>query len=226
MWTTILGTLAALALGTHLVLRFLRAVRAQREAPDRLFGMARAILDDSRFEPTGAVGYPQLAGRYRGHHVQVRAVIDTLAVRKLPSLWLLVTIPEPLPLKATFDLMMRAAGSTTFSNFERLPLAVERFPDFPAHGTVRTDDPEHLPPPHVIAPHLGIFSDPHAKELLITPKGVRIVWQLGEAERGPYGIFRQAEFGDARLEPGLLAAILDRLIAIRGSVIDWRGKDG
>ena len=120
--------------------------------------------------------------------------------------------------------MMRPAGPTTFSNFERLPIALDRLPDFPDFAIARTDDPDHLPPPHMIAPHLGMFNSPHAKELLITPKGVRIVWQLAEAERGRYGIFRQAEFGDVRLEPELLSTILDRLVAIRQSVIDWSGS--
>jgi hypothetical protein len=223
MWSTVLGTLAALAVGVHLVSRYRKASRARREAPDRLFGSARAVLSGSYFEDTGSVGYPQLVGHYRGHPVQVRAVVDTLAVRKLPSLWLLVTIPEALPLKATFDLMMRPTGPTTFSNFERLPIALDRLPDFPDFSIVRTDDPNHLPPPHVIVPHLGMFASPRGKELLITPKGVRIVWQLAEAERGRYGIFRQAEFGDVRLEPELLSTILDRLIAIRQSIIAWSG---
>jgi len=224
MWSTVFGTLAALAIGAHLVSRYRKASRAQREAPDRLFGAARAVLSDSYFEATGSVGYPQLAGRYLGHPVRVRAVVDTLAVRKLPSLWLLVTIPEPLPLKATFDVMMRPAGPTTFSNFERLPIALDRLPDFPEFAIARTDDPDHLPPPHMIAPHLGMFTSPRAKELLITPNGVRIVWQLAEAERGRYGIFREAEFGDVRLEPELLSTILDQLVAIRQSVIDWSGS--
>jgi len=196
-------------------------VQAEREAPDKFFGAAKTVLDDPRFEPTGSVGLPELQGRYRGHPVRIRAVVDTLAVRKLPALWLLVTIPEPMPIKATFDLMMRPAGPTTFSNFDRLPDTLDPLPDFPLHGVVRSDDPDHLPPAHVISPHLGLFADPPAKELLITPKGVRIVWQLGEGSRGAYGIFRQAEFGDVRLEPALLGSILDRLMAIREAVIRW-----
>jgi hypothetical protein len=222
MWSTVFGLLAALALGSHFVPRCIKAIRARQEAPERLFGAARAIFDESHFEATGSVGYPQLAGNYRGHRVQVRPVIDTLAVRKLPSLWLLVTIPNPLPLSATFDLMMRPAGPTTFSNFERLPITLRHLPGFPDLGVVRTDDPKHLPPSCLIAPHLGLFADPHAKELLITPKGVRIVWQLAEAERGRYGVFRQAEFGEVRLEPGLLRAILDQLIAIQQTIIQWK----
>jgi hypothetical protein len=222
MWSIFFGSLAAIGLGGHLASRCIKTRRAQEEAPQRLFGAASAIFDESHFEATGSVGYPQLVGNYRGHFVQVRPVIDTLAVRKLPSLWLLVTIPTPLPLTATFDLMMRPAGPMTFSNFERLPVTLAHLPDFPELCVVRTDDPAQLPPFCLIAPHLGIFADPHGKELLITPKGLRIVWQLGEAERGRYGVFRQVEFGEVRLAPGLLQTILDRLIAIQQAVIQWK----
>jgi hypothetical protein len=222
MWSAVFGSLAAVGFGTHLLSKFIKARRAHQEAPERLFGAASAIFDESYFEATGSVGYPQLVGNYRGHFVQVRPVIDTLAVRKLPSLWLLVTIPTPLPLTATFDLMMRPAGPMTFSNFERLPVTLAHLPDFPELCVVRTDDPAQLPPFCLIAPHLGIFADPHGKELLITPKGLRMVWQLGEAERGRYGVFRQVEFGEVRLAPGLLQTILDRLIAIQQAIIQWK----
>lgn len=222
MWSTVFGSLAAAGFGSHLLSKFIKARRAHQEAPERLFGAARAMFDELYLEATGSIGYPQLAGHYRGYSVQVRPVIDTLAVRKLPSLWLLVTIPTPLPLTATFDLMMRPAGPMTFSSFERLPVTLPHLPDFPDGCVVRTNDARQLLPFCLIAPHLGMFADPHAKELLITPKGVRIVWQLAEAERGRYGVFRQVEFGEVRLAPDLLRAILDRLIAIEQAIIRWK----
>jgi len=46
--------------------------------------------------------------------------------------------------------------------------------------------------------------------------------ELGEAERGRYGVFRQVEFGEIRLAPGLLQTILDRLIAIQQAIIQWK----
>jgi hypothetical protein len=224
MLSSILGSLATLLVAALLVRRFVRAKRARAEAPERLLGRAKALLDDPRFEEKSAADYPQLVGRYRGFVVQVRPVVDTLAVRKLPALWLLVTIPEPLPVRATFDLMMRPAGPTTFSNFDHLPVTLDRLADFPELAVVRTDDPEHVLPAHVVAPHLGIFRDRRAKELLIAPKGVRLVWQLAEADRTKYGIFRQAEFGDPVLDPEVLQLILDRLVAIREAIIAWKGK--
>ena len=38
---------------------------------------------------------------------------------------------------------------------------------------------------------------------------MRIVWLLAEAERARYGVFRQAAFGGARLDPALIERLLD-----------------
>jgi hypothetical protein len=63
-----------------------------------------------------------------------------------------------------------------------------------------------------------------AKELLITPKGLRMVVQMAEADRARYGVFRQADFGEVTLEAALLRDILDRLIALRAAILDWQGS--
>jgi len=47
------------------------------------------------------------------------------------------------------------------------------------------------------------------------------VWQAAEADRVRYGIFRQAEFGEAALDPALVRDLLDRLIALRHSILTW-----
>jgi hypothetical protein len=219
--TTILGIAAAVGLAFYLAAKLRTASRKRAAAPDALFASVKPLIENARYEGQELAGYPQLVGRYRGLPVRLHPVIDTLAIRKLPSLWLLATIPEPLPLGATFDLMMRPAGPTTFSNFDHLPVTPDSIPDLPLHAVVRTDDPHHVLPHHVVAPHLDIFQDARAKELLITPKGVRLVWQLAEADRVRYGVFRQAEFGNVELDPVLTRDLLDRLIALRQSILQW-----
>lgn len=221
MWSTVLGIVAAIGLSALLARQFLVRRARQRREPLELFGKATALLEGARIEPGPTVGSHRLSGRYRDLPVQVQTVVDTLNVRKLPSLWLMVTIPEPLPLNATFNLMMRPAGPTTFSNFDDLPVTMERPPDFPEHAVLRTDDPAHVLPAHVLARYLEPFYGPMAKELLINSKGIRMVVQMAEAERARYGVFRQAEFGEVALEAPLLRDILERLIAIRAAILDW-----
>lgn len=218
---TILGLIVAAGLTIRFAMKLTAAARKKRQAPDDFFARVKPLIEDARFEGEELAGYPQLIGKYRGLGVRLYPVVDTLSVRKLPSLWLLATIAEPLPLGATFDLMMRPAGPTTFSNFDRLPVTLEGLPDLPLHAVVRTDDPEHVLPHHVVTPHLGIFHEPWAKELLITPKGCRLVWQLAEADRVRYGVFRQADFGEVTLAPDLVRDLLDHLIALRKSILQW-----
>jgi hypothetical protein len=219
--TTILGLAAAIGLAIHFFAKLRREAKKRVNAPDLFFASIKPLIEDAHYEGGDVAGYPQLVGHYRDLAVRLHPVIDTLAIRKLPSLWLLVTIPETLPLKATFDLMMRPAGPTTFSNFDLLPVTLEQAPDLPLHAIVRTDDPQHVLPHHVVAPHLDIFADPRAKELLITPKGLRLVWQVAEADRVRYGVFRQAEFGEVALDAQMVRNLLDRLVALRLSILDW-----
>ncbi|RVD48265.1 hypothetical protein EN746_24420, partial [Mesorhizobium sp. M8A.F.Ca.ET.023.02.2.1] len=62
------------------------------------------------------------------------------------------------------------------------------------------------------------FADGRAKELLITPNGVRIVWLLAEAERARYGVFRQAAFGDTRIDATLIERLLVSLSKLRDAI--------
>ena len=70
-------------------------------------------LDGASLKP-GALGYPILIGRWHGHQSVAEPVVDTLGVRKLPSLWLKVTVEMPVATGACLDLMMRPLGTEFF----------------------------------------------------------------------------------------------------------------
>ena len=63
------------------------------------------------------------------------------------------------------------------------------------------------------------FQDPRVKELVLSPKGLRIVILAEEADRSRYLIFREAEMGRTPLPPARLEPLLDRLAAIRKDVL-------
>ena len=185
----------------------------------QFYARAEGVLEHGEIENPNSLGYPRLVGRYHGLPVQVLPIVDTLPARRLPALWLLVTLQSALPVAGRFDLMMRPTAPTTFSNFDLLPITLQRHPDFPHEAVVRTDDEEHVLPAHIVVPHLDVFENPRAKELLITSNGVRIVWLIAEANRARYGVFREADFGEVDLDPELLVSLLDRLIALRESIL-------
>ena len=62
------------------------------------------------------------------------------------------------------------------------------------------------------------------KELLISPRGLRLVLQMAEADRARYGVFRQADFGEAVLEASMLQDMLVQLAAIRRAILDWNAR--
>ena len=63
----------------------------------------------------------------------------------------------------------------------------------------------------------SFLAEPTTKELLVTPRGVRLVVRLAEAERGTYLLFRDAQFAHRPLEPEWVRALLDRALAILGA---------
>ena len=224
MWQTILGLLLAALLAGLLVRHLLRAEAARRAEPERLFRDAMPVLDNAEPKAGETAGTFLLAGTFRGHEVRVTALADTLAVRKLPGLWLMITLPGPLPVTATLDMMMRPAGVTSFSNFDLLPFSLETPPGFPAHLVARSDQPEPPLPFDIVARHIGPLEDRRGKELLITPKGLRLVMLLAEADRARYGVFRQADFGGATVDPELLSRGIEHLLDLRQDILTWHDQ--
>ena len=178
----------------------------------------RTAIADAADVSDGTAGVVTWEGSWNGRRVQIRTIVDTLATRKLPARWLSVSITEPVAVPGTFDLMMRPGSPTTFSNFDHLDHTLPKNSAFPAEAVARTDRKGIRFPLETIAGHLEIFAEGRAKELLITPKGVRIVWLLAEAERARYGVFRQAEFGGATLDPALIEKLLVFVSGLRDAI--------
>lgn len=210
--------IALAALGVWLALSLLRETRARAASRAGYFDAVRSLFDggETRMEPTG---FPRMTGRRGGLAFDLQAIPDTLTFRKLPALWVLVTLPEPLPLEATLDLMARPSGNEPFTKFATLPQSLPTPPDLPKDVAIRTDDATRIPLPDLIGTHADLFHDPRVKELVLSPKGLRIVILAEEADRGRYLIFREAEMGRSPLPPSRLEPLLDRLAALRQDVL-------
>lgn len=195
-----------------------RAIKRQRAAFFEdcldLFSEARLAQDD--------VNYPVLEGRYAGHRVRLEPVVDHVVVRKLPSLWLLVTVFGDLPIKGTVDFLVRPQNTEFYSPSAGLPESLPIPPGWPRHAHFRTDMADRSVPVALLAPHMSVFDDPRTKEIAVTPRGVRIVYQAGQAERAYYLVLRQARFDDLRLDRELARRLLDRAIAVYNSVDSLR----
>jgi hypothetical protein len=213
--------LALATLGLWLALRLIRETRERAAARAAYFDAVKPLFDggESRLQPTG---FPRMTGRRGGLAFDLQAVPDTLTFRKLPALWILISLPESLPLEATLDLMARPSGNEPFTRFATLSQSLPTPSVLPKEIAVRSDDALRIPPPELIAAHAGLFTDPRVKELVLSPKGLRIVILAEEADRGRYLIFREAELGRTPLPPSRLEPLLDRLAALRKDVLALR----
>ena len=212
----------AIIIGLGLLLLLWRQWRAAEQKllaqPQHLFSEVLDLLHEPEIVQGEAIGTWLVSGRYKGQFFQLKAIIDTLATRKLPSLWLMLTLPRPQKLEATLDLVMRPTALTSFSNFDFLPHTLETPADFPAHAVIRTDDPERCPAVDIFREHLTLFETRAGKELLISPQGLRIVVQVAEVDRLRYGVFREANFGDTVIDRELTSQCLETLLALQESL--------
>lgn len=206
--------LAAILLAVGILVWIYRRDRKRFEAERAmLFDDLRGILTDSVLT-RAELDYPKLRGEYRGHKVVVDAVLDNLAVRKVPSLWLRVTILADIPFAGSCDILARAhnvefyAPSNSFDHVLPLPQG------WPEHLTIKSDDPDAVPPRSLLNRHIEVFADERVKELLVTPHGVRLVRQAAQASRAEYLVLRQSLFGPVVVPKAQVIELLDRALAL------------
>jgi hypothetical protein len=215
-------SLLAAALGaTALWLAWMTAVaaKARKTARATYFRQLEPLFQSTmiRIEPTG---FPRMSAQGQEATFDLQALPDSLTFRKLPALWVMVTLPAPMPVTATLDIMARPAGNEPFSRFANLPQSLPCPPSLPEGTGLRSDNATGVPPFEVIAPHLAIFADPKVKELVISPKGLRLVILADEAERGRFLIFRDAEVGKTPLPQDRLLPLIDTLLALRQTLTE------
>ncbi len=198
--------------------RLARAQAGRAHAREHYFTPTNALFDRvvARRQPTG---FTRVSGHVGANLIDLQALPDSLTYRKLPSLWVMISLPQPLPVAATLDIMTRPTGMEVFSHYSSLPHGLP-CPAFLPDGTgIRSDDPGHVLPEALIARHAALFADVRVKELLISPKGLRIVFQGDQADRGKYLLFRDAELGRQPLAPARVKAVLDLLLALKADIL-------
>lgn len=211
--------LAALFGATALWLAWatVQAHKARTAARAGYFRAVEPLFDSvtTRIQPTG---FARMTAQVDGTAFDLQAIPDSLTFRKLPALWVMLTLPAPMPARATLDIMARPAGNEPFSHFANLPHSLPCPASLPDGTALRSDDATGVPPLDLIAPHLAVFADPKVKELVISPKGLRLVILADEAERGRFLIFRDAEVGTSPLPAARITPLISALIALRDTL--------
>ncbi len=164
------------------------------------------------------VDFPELRGRYQGYEIVLKLVADNIGYRKIPSLWLLATVKSPVPYKGILDFLVRPQNIEFFSPYIRLEHDLPIPVGWPTHALLRSDDPDQAPPLHLLDDAVALFDEAKMKELLISPRGVRLVCQVDQAKRSEYLVLRSLDFENSSLDPELVCMLLDNIILIHSQL--------
>lgn len=161
----------------------------------RLLDEASGLVDDPAFG-LSPDQFPIVTGRIAdGRKVKIELIADTMVTRRLPQLWLSVTVLEAgvrdIP---ALGALARPTGSEYYSLVPGLP--------------------EWMAPPEIGVPLLmrgsadvtsaqalaagkhfrALFADLSVKEAVITPRAARVIYQASQGGRAAHMLLRQAQF--------------------------------
>ncbi|AOF93276.1 hypothetical protein [Sinorhizobium sp. RAC02] len=206
-------SLAACALLAVLATREHRKTVAQRH---RLLDEAGAVLEAPRFG-LSADHHPMVSGVLEdGTQVTLDVVTDTMVTRRLPQLWLRVTLQDGISHAwPTIGVLARPTGSEYYSAVhglnEWLTPPMTQVPML-MRGSANARDEQWQPLRHSLA---GLVADPRLKEAVVTPRMIRVVVQAAEGERSAHLLLRQARFAVDTVPQSTIRQALDLAMELR-----------
>ena len=111
---------------------------------------------------------------------------------------------------------MRPQNTEFYSPSAGLPLSLRIPAGWPQQRCCAPTSRTHLSRIEPLSPHMPMFDDQKTKEV-VTPRGVRIVYQASQGERAYYMVLRQPEFGAAVFPAALARRLLDQAMAVYNS---------
>ena len=210
----------ALAACGLLAWRLLQIARAQAAQRSAALDDCTALLSGASVNDSGS-DYPILRGGYRGADFEVQPLLDHVGFRKLPSLWLLVTLRDTLPVPGRLDVLLRPQNIEFYADGNGTPelpgRRIDLPPDWPAHHLARLGGADWSPPLGALREAVGELLDTSAlKQLLVTPRGLRLVVRAGGVKRADYLVLRSLMPEQRRVPPELLRGALDAALRVRG----------
>jgi hypothetical protein len=183
-----------------------RATRNKAAIFDQCLGLFDRVLVKKAPD-----GYPRMSGYLDGRRVVLSLIPDTMTIKRLPQLWLSVTIASHAD-SAKMAIVARPRGDEFFCTTYRRRLPVPSWlpQDSAIYGETEAADAllERLRPDLESA-----FTDPRVKELSFGSGAIRALYRLAEGERGAHLLLRQAAFAPY-LDQQQLAALCSMLIRV------------
>jgi hypothetical protein len=211
--TVICIALAVVAVG---VLIGVQRAHAQRVAAERraLLAVALPLFADATISQHG-IGYPTLSGTDRGHRVAIQLVVDSLTLRRLPRLWLVVSVFRPTGLAGPVDILCEPQVPAMVTPAERFRNVHPAPADWPDDVRVATPGPE-MPDLQPFEPAVAVLSEPETKGILAGPGGVRVVQELARGDLGHWRAVRRVKFDVEAPSRARVARLLDAAQQVAG----------
>lgn len=210
------GLLSAGALAS-LAWLHLRGVKRTRGARAAYMSEAMALIDNSVVTQT-SIDYPTIEGLFAGRKIRIEPHLDIIALRKLPSLWMMVTAEMARPVEGTLSVMMRPRNLEYWSPFGELGIEVATPSGWPEHAHIRAGTARATRLLDVVEHHADFLRDPRGKEILVTGRHVRLTWLAAEGDRARYLVTRQASFEGATLTRDNALALLQRAVMLAEAI--------
>jgi hypothetical protein len=176
-----------------------------------LLDEACSLLDGSQIA-MAPDQFPIVTGRIDdGRQVRLELIADTMVTRRLPQLWLKVTLSESGTRGGpTFGALARPTGSEYYSLVHGLPEWLA--PPETGISLLMRGDGRHTPAQSALvnAHFQQLFADPLLKEAVISPGVARVIYQASQGERAAHMFLRQARFSLAAVP----AATIRQAIAL------------
>ncbi|MFU0504433.1 hypothetical protein [Pseudaminobacter sp. NGMCC 1.201702] len=206
-----------------LSMRALQDHRRALELRRSLLDSAARLFPDAQIT-VGRDSFPILVGHLPDRRrVKIELIADTLVFRRLPQLWLKMTVSEATALqRPSIGALARPTGAEFYSIVHDLPEWMPP-PQTGAPLLMRGDGrASHVQAERVSALFQKLFSDPGVKEAVITPGGVRLIRQAAQGERGAHLVLRQISFPITAVSQELVRMALSETQALSQVLLDER----
>jgi hypothetical protein len=201
-WAALSMAVAGAVVLGYLHRRHLTRVRRDRAA---LFEQSADVLDDARVVPRG-LDFPLLYGRFEGRQVRVEPVVDTVAMRVIPVLRLVVTVRAQFVDQPRLSVLSNETGHEFFSGHR--DLLRWREPSWPEWVSVACAA-EGVDFVLADAAIRLVTEDSAVKQVLVTERGVRCVVRGAQSNSATYRVTRRVDLAGARVaEEDLRQAIV------------------
>lgn len=215
MITTVAFLISVAAAVTALSMMVLHEHRSALRLRSCLLDTAAGHLTDPSITLAGD-RFPVLTGRLSdGRLVRMELIADSLVFRRLPQLWLKMTLCEPTKCdRPSIGVLARPTGAEFYSivhGFQEwiAPPQTEAALLMRGDADVSPRDIERAG-----ALFQGLFSDPTVKEAAITPRAARLIRQVGQGDRGAHLLLRQVRFPNQVITFDLIRTAIAELEAL------------